>query len=252
MSIIVHPEVQKLKDRLAELIYEHENLISHLCPLIERRYVLEFGIYEYELYLLEFDISKLKRKLQLMRMEINHENKIDLEKIDNILSEEFEEYEQQLKAQIEEINYLKSTEIKQLSDEDSRKLKKIYRILIKKLHPDLNPNQRFYEKNMFLRATKAFQNGDLSDLEALLALTDDGEIEEESEIDDLKRLIGDFEEKIEKIKQDYPYNKKELLVDDEKGRQYKNMLVELIHDRQDDIKKLEKEIDDLNVKYSKT
>ncbi len=30
------------------------------------------------------------------------------------------------------------------------------------------------------------------------------------------------------------------------------MLVELIHDRQDDIKKLEKEIDDLNVKYSKT
>ena len=59
MSIIVHPEVQKLKDRLAELIYEHENLISHLCPLIERRYVLEFGIYEYELYLLEFDISKL-------------------------------------------------------------------------------------------------------------------------------------------------------------------------------------------------
>ena len=252
MSIIVHPEVQKLKDRLAELIYEHENLISHLCPLIERRYVLEFGIYEYELYLLEFDISKLKRKLQLMRMEINHENKIDLEKIDNILSEEFEEYEQQLKAQIEEINYLKSTEIKQLSDEDSRKLKKIYRILIKKLHPDLNPNQRFYEKNMFLRATKAFQNGDLSDLEALLALTDDGEIEEESEIDDLKRLIGDFEEKIEKIKQDYPYNKKELLVDDEKGRQYKNMIVELIHDRQDDIKKLEKEIDDLNVKYSKT
>ena len=252
MSIIVHPEVQKLKDRLAELIYEHENLISHLCPLIERRYVLEFGIYEYELYLLEFDISKLKRKLQLMKMEINHENEIDLEKIDNILSEEFEEYEQQLKAQIEEINYLKSTEIKQLSDEDSRKLKKIYRILIKKLHPDLNPNQRFYEKNMFLRATKAFQNGDLSDLEALLALTDDGEIEEESEIDDLKRLIGDFEEKIEKIKQDYPYNKKELLVDDEKGRQYKNMLVELIHDRQDDIKKLEKEIDDLNVKYSKT
>lgn len=252
MSIIVHPEVQKLKDRLAELIYEHENLISHSCPLIERRYVLEFGIYEYELYLLEFDISKLKRKLQLMRMEINHENKIDLEKIDNILSEEFEEYEQQLKAQIEEINYLKSTEIKQLSDEDSRKLKKIYRILIKKLHPDLNPNQRFYEKNMFLRATKAFQNGDLSDLEALLALTDDGEIEEESEIDDLKRLIGDFEEKIEKIKQDYPYNKKELLVVDEKCRQYKNMLVELIHDRQDDIKKLEKEIDDLNVKYSKT
>lgn len=252
MSVIIHPEVQKLKDRLAELIYEHENLISHLCPLIERRYVLQFGIYEYELYKLEFDISKLKRKLQLMRMEINHENKIDLERIESILSEEFKEYEHQLKAQIDEIKFLESTELKQLSDEDSIKLKKIYRILIKKLHPDLNPNQRFYEKNMFLRATKAFQNGDLSDLEALLALLDDGEVEEESEIDDLNRLIGDFEEKIEKIKQDYPYNKKELLFDDEKGNKYKNMLVELIHDRRDDIRKLEKEINDLNVRYSKT
>ena len=58
--------------------------------------------------------------------------------------------------------------------------------------------------------------------------------------------------KIYKIKQEYPYNKRELLINDKKGREYKNMLVELIHDRQDNIKKLEKEIEDLNVKYSKT
>lgn len=131
MSVIVHPDVQKLKNNLAELIYEHENLISHLCPLIERRYVLKFGIYEYELYKLELDISKLKRKLQLMRMEINHENKIDLEKIANILSKEFEEYEHQLKAQIDEIKYLESTELKQLSDDDSRKLKKFIAFSLK-------------------------------------------------------------------------------------------------------------------------
>lgn len=252
MSVIVHPEVQKLKDRLTELIYEHENLISYLCPLIERRYVLKFGIYEYKLYRLELDISKLRRKLQLMRMELNHENTINLEKIDQIIYLEFDEYEQQLKAQIDEINYIESTELKQLSEEDSKKLKKSYRILIKKLHPDLNPNQRFFEKNMFLRATKSFKNGDLSDLEALLALTEDNVAEEESEIDKLENAIKDFDKKIYKIKQEYPYNKRELLINDEKGREYKNMLVELIHDRQDNIKKLEKEIEDLNVKYSKT
>ena len=56
------------------------------------RYVLEFGIYEYRLYELELEIDKLKRKIQLIQIEINHGNEIDLEKINQKLDEEFEEY----------------------------------------------------------------------------------------------------------------------------------------------------------------
>ena len=45
MSLIIHPEVNKLKEQLTQLIFEHDNLIGHVCPELERRYVLEFVLY---------------------------------------------------------------------------------------------------------------------------------------------------------------------------------------------------------------
>ena len=106
MSLIVHPEVTKLKEKLTQLIFEYDNLMDHICPEIERRYVLEFGTYEYSLYKVELEIDKLKRKLKLIQTEINHENEIDMDKIEEKVSKEFEEYEKQLQDQIEEIRLL--------------------------------------------------------------------------------------------------------------------------------------------------
>ena len=245
MTLIIHPEVIRLKERLTELIYEKENLNSHLCPLIERRYVSKFGIYEYELYRLELDIKKLKRKIQLIRRQINHEENVDLNKIDEKIDAEFQDYEEKLKVQINEINYIKNNEFKKLSDEDSKRLRELYRAIIKELHPDLNPNQTIREKNIFIQATKAFKDGDLAEMESLYVLVPNGELNDEGEIENLQKLIKDMESKIEKIKSEYPYNKKELLIDDKAGTEYKLMLLELIEDRKEDIEKLEKIIKDL-------
>ena len=85
MSLIVHPEVTKLKEKLSQLILEYDNLIDHICPEIERIYVLAFGRYEYELYKIELEIDRLKRKLQLIQIEINNENEIDLDKIEKMV-----------------------------------------------------------------------------------------------------------------------------------------------------------------------
>ena len=69
MSLIIHPEVNKLKEQLTQMIYEYDNLVNHVCPEIERRYVLEFGLHEYKLYSLELEIDKLRRKLHLIQIE---------------------------------------------------------------------------------------------------------------------------------------------------------------------------------------
>lgn len=245
MELIIHPEVTKLKEQLTQLIFEYDNLFSHVCPEIERRYVLEFGIFEYRLYELELKIDKLKRKLQLIQIEINHENEIDLDKIEERLNEEFEEYEKQVQSQIDEIKFLKENDPDMLSESDSKKLKKLYRMLIKKLHPDLNPNQTFFELNLFYRAVYCFENADLKGLESVAAILPEEAGEEISDIDELKELVGDYEDKIFKLKNDYPYNKKELLDNDESGQKYKDMLIDLIDDRKEDIKNLENKIDDL-------
>ena len=245
MTLIIPPDVKKLKEQLSQLIFEYDNLTNYVCPEIEHRYVLEFGIYEYRLYELELQIDKLKRKIQLIQIEINHGNEIDLEKIDRKLDEEFEEYEKQIQAQIDEINFLKENGLEKLSPEDSKKLKKLYHMLIKRLHPDLYPNQTFFELNLFYRAVTCFENGDLKGLESVATLLPDEDAGEVSEIEKLKELVREFEERIFKLKEDYPYNKKDLLEDEDACNEYVSMLLELIDDRKEDVKNLENRINKL-------
>ncbi len=245
MSLIVHPEVTKLKEKLTQLIFEYDNLMDHICPEIERRYVLEFGTYEYSLYKVELEIDKLKRKLKLIQIEINHENEIDMDKIEERVSKEFEEYEKQLQDQIDEIRLLEETKVEKLSESDSKKLKQIYRMLVKRLHPDLNPNPSFLEISLFIRATNAFKKGNLEELESIVAILPDESTDENPEIDNLRDLVKSYEDKIVKLKNDYPYNKKELLENRESGNEYKKMLIELIDDRKKDLNKLNNKINNL-------
>ena len=245
MSLIVHPEVTKLKEKLTQLIFEYDNLMDHICPEIERRYVLEFGTYEYSLYKVELEIDKQKRKLKLIQTEINHENEIDMSKIEEKVSKEFEEYEKQLQDQIDEIKLLEETKVEKLSESDSKKLKQIYRMLIKRLHPDLNPNPSFLEISLFIKATNAFKKGDLEELESVVAILPDESTDETSEIDNLRNLVKSYEDKIVKLKNDYPYNKKELLENRKSGNEYKKMLIELIDDRKKDLNKLNNKINNL-------
>lgn len=245
MSLIVHPEVTKLKEKLTQLIFEYDNLMDHICPEIERRYVLEFGTYEYSLYKVELEIDKQKRKLKLIQTEINHENEIDMSKIEEKVSKEFEEYEKQLQDQIDEIKLLEETKVEKLSESDSKKLKQIYRMLIKRLHPDLNPNPSFLEISLFIKATNAFKKGDLEELESVVAILPDESTDETSEIDYLRDLVKSYEDKIVKLKNDYPYNKKELLENRKSGNEYKKMLIELIDDRKKDLNKLNNKINNL-------
>ena len=245
MSLIVHPEVKKLKEELSQLIFEYDNLYGHVCPVIERKYILEFGICEYKLYELELKIDKLKRKIQLIQIEINNGNEIDLNRIDEKINEEFEEYEKQIQVQLDEINYLENNIFDKLSADDAKKLKKLYRILVKKLHPDLNPNQTFFELNLFFRAVKCFEDGNLKGLESVAALLPDEQLEEVSEIDKLEELIREYKDKISDLKNDYPYNKKDLLENRRLGMEYKEMLIGLIKDRKEDIETLENKISEL-------
>ena len=53
----------------------------------------------------------------------------------------------------------------------------------------------------------------------------------------LKELIDDLENKIEKIKANFPYNKKELLDDDELSNKYKSDLKNLIKQFSEEIQK---------------
>ncbi len=241
MNITVHPEVKKLKNKLSELIYEYDSLVNHKGPYLEHLYVSIFGFDEYMMYKLELKIKILKRKIQLIRIQINHEKDINPDEIENTLNREFDEYEKQIDAQLDDLNHIMDKKFVKLPEKEVKEIKKVYRQLVKKLHPDLNPKQSAYEKNLFHQATMAFNTNDLGKLKSLNYLC--GDEEDSSQIEDLILSVTDFENKINDLKKEYPFNKEKLLSDEKCKKEYKDMLSSLIEERKLTIENLSKQIE---------
>ena len=60
-----------------------------------------------------------------------------------------------------------------ISEEDALKLKEIFRVLCKRLHPDLNPHQTEEEKDLFIKVKAAYDLQKLTDLQTILLYLDD-------------------------------------------------------------------------------
>ncbi|OWT32560.1 hypothetical protein BGI41_07055 [Methanobrevibacter sp. 87.7] len=238
--IELHPEYVKLKEELEDLIFEYESLNNQICPNLKEEYIFHFGLLEYNIHSKEVEIDKIKFKLKLIQKAINNEEKINISLINKKVEEEFEKYTQRLNESIEDVfNTLKIRENgKLLSEEDTKELKTKYKKLIKRLHPDLNKNQTDFEKSLFIRVTDAFKMGDLEELNILYFMAFDSEDNKEffSSEEELKNLIFEFHSKIDHLKTNFPYNKRELLVNEDKTKKYKEDLKFLLKDREDRLK----------------
>lgn len=245
MSIIVHPEYENLKNKLAQLVFEYNELKYRICPALEDRYVRKFGILEWELYKKDVELSKIKRKLQLIQIKINNEESINIDEINRQLDEEFLAYEKNISKQMEELETLLNSYYEKLSEEEVKSLKSIYKKCIFALHPDLNDEMSPEQLELFTQINDAFKKGDLKTLESLYLLIPEGQAETISDLDKLKELIKYNEDKIREIKENYPYNKFELLKDVFKSESYKIELKDLIDQFDDEIKSYQEKISGL-------
>ena len=121
-------------------------------------------------------------------------------------------------------------------DEDPiHELKRLYRQIVKRLHPDVHPNPTDREKDLLNRANKAYKEGDLEAMRRIweeLAGTEQAEEsfedteEGRAKLRELVKLLRKrcavLEEEIRQIRISFPYKFKALLDDDralEKTRQ---------------------------------
>jgi hypothetical protein len=112
-------------------------------------------------------------------------------------------------------------------------LKRLYRMIMKKLHPDANPNATEKDKALLLKAQKAYAEGDLETLREIADQLDDTDITEKysdnpDDIAKLRELRAKLAEKVEillahidEIKNSFPYTEKDFLADEDavKARQ---------------------------------
>lgn len=237
-NVIVFPdfeklksEVEKMRTELSMLLLERDELQFVVCKNIETEYMLKLGSIEYKAYEAECAALRLKRKIELIQAKKNRQEKVILSAIEETLDNEFAEYQKQLNEQIDKMNdALERSKAEVLSDEDNKELKKLYRKIVKALHPDINPDVSEAQAQLFDNAVSAYRNGDLGTLRIIGEMVGNNLLPEQHKdamtqlVEERERLQGvlkSIRESIDHIKSEYPYTMKDILEDPEKTEQKK-------------------------------
>lgn len=231
-------EVEKLRTELSMLLLERDELVLVECKNIEMAYMLALGDLEYKAYELQCAALRFKRKAELIRARKNRQEKIVISEIENTLDKEFAEYQAKLDEQINKMNEaLDWSKGEVLSDEDTKELKKLYRSVVKSLHPVLHPDIGEAKINLFNNAVSAYKNGDLNRLRIIAEMVsepalpdnhEDGMTFLAKEKDRLAGLIRVLNDEIKKTKSEFPYNVKSIIQSKEKIAEKREELEEAI------------------------
>jgi hypothetical protein len=224
--------IQELETELACLVYDRDLLLYHACPKLQTEYMLKIGKLEYAVFEYQCNILRVKRKIEIIQAFLNREKSYDIAEIEKQLDNEYKEYNQKLLEKQKEIDAarLKSS-IKEipLTEEESSELKKLYTNIVKKLHPDINPNTTDEQHCQFNDAVNAYKNGDLTELRIIHLLLDKTPVTVSYNpntmqiLNEKKELLINqrnyLKNEINRIENSFPYNVKELHQNKEKLQQ---------------------------------
>lgn len=228
--------IEKMRVELSMLILEKDHLQLIEYKNLEMQYMLEFGMLEYQTYKLQCKMLRLKRKMELIQMRRNRQEEIDFDAIEDQLEREFEEYQTLLNEKINQMNgAMLRNRAEFLSEQETKELKRLYRIIVKQLHPDFNEDLREAQKELFYKAVFAYETGDLESLQMIAQMLDSQkEPEQENSLQSLQRekehleqMIAKVNAQIEQLVSQFPFTVKYLLFDSEQANSYKQQLKEL-------------------------
>lgn len=204
--VISLSKVQKLKEELNILnkeylkIYEEMEDLNKKKENLESLYMSKLGALIFLKFEKEIEYRKLKKKLNLVIQSKNKNEKIDINKIDDILKLELKSFYTELESIREKMKDSKKyLESPILNDEEVKKVKEIFRKLAKKLHPDINKNLTKEEIELWNKTKEAYENNDLVSLIVLEGIIDNIEIKEDLSVNNIGENIEKIKNKIEKI-----------------------------------------------------
>ena len=178
-TISLHPEVLRLteensllREEVVHLLTEAHDLVHTTKPNLMAIYQTKIGIWELKQFRTQCQAARLKRKVELIQAWLNQNRWPDLAAIEAQLEEEFKAWENKIRLESERIAEAEDRLRHLLSDEDDHELKKLYYGLVKKLHPDLNPELTEDQKRLWMRVQEAYELSDIEELRALTVLVD--------------------------------------------------------------------------------
>lgn len=237
-------EFDDLQKELADLLFEYEELTTKTGPAIEYRYAKLFGLFEIELYQLEMEFSMVKMKIMEIQKYINRQEEIPLGEIEEKIRAKYKKHMKKIEEDMEDYEELMKLEFMFLSKEEYKEMKKKYKTIIKKLHPDLNKNLTEKEKVLLIKANAAYELHDMNAINQIYEILKGKDSYEILDDDYLKKQVEKMKKKIKKYKESFPYNKKDVISNSEEIDEYKNYL-------KDQIRTYKRAIIEYNLKLEK-
>ena len=177
----IHPEsaqlaeeVRLLRDQLARLLQEREDLVSTVIPNLEAHYYVIIGKHQYDLFCIECEVRRIKRKIEMIQVSLNRMERVDMDLIEKTLDGEQTAWKKLIDDMARKLELAKLwTSAERLSDDEQKELKKLYYELAKKAHPDIHQDQSERLNSIWLQIVSAYQSGSLEGMKALALLLED-------------------------------------------------------------------------------
>ena len=202
-------------EKYAALLIRRDQLLKE-AGILEDEYLREFGDEMYQLYELKVACIELKKKIHFCQAAKNRGEKINAEKMEDVIEEEMKQYYLELEELFASVQGVKT--VRTSPQHVVLAVKKKYRELAKMIHPDMHPFTQDDGTLMDLwnRAVNAYHMNDEDELEEIevlirfrleeLGYGEDTPIE----IEDLDEKIFNLSAEIEEIMNTDPYQYKML------------------------------------------
>ena len=227
--------LEELKRESADLFNKRDEMLTYEYPHLVSLYLTLIGQLQYEEFSLDVEVKVLSMRLSLIQAYINRNQIPDYEAVEEKVRIEKENYQKLLNERMEDIKaakeYLASP---LLSQEDSRELKALYVLLVKKLHPDINPGQPESHKELFLKVVAAYKSQDLATLRQILLMVETDSMEDlpeetlQDQIGKLEDTVARIKERIDELEAQFPFNIREKIYDKEWVAEQQGLIKESI------------------------
>ncbi|MDX9883729.1 MAG: hypothetical protein RBS73_16830 [Prolixibacteraceae bacterium] len=239
--------LEQLRLEFVSLFTRHKDMVDNESAILTSLYLQKLGHLQLELLQKQTEAACLKMKMNLIQAVINRDEQPNLQAIGNLVNKQMQDYYAQIEAQAAALDDARKVLSHLISEEETAKLKEIFRVLCKRLHPDLNPTQTEEEKDLFVRVKSAYDLNQLSELQKILLYLETSKKvklptvsanEKREQIRHLEENIAILKGKIEQLKQSFPFTIEALIFNEE-----------YILQRQEEIRAQIKNSDDEIAKY---
>lgn len=195
-------QFELLSKEFADLFSHKNEMLTYEEQYLTAIYLNAIGKLQHQKFCLQTEIKMLVQRIQLMQAYINQNIYPDKNAVEKKIAKQFDDYLQKIAIESESIKQAKKflSDTSFLPPHITQKIKEVYVLIVKKLHPDVNPHCTEHEKNLLLKAQAAYDMANLDMLNAILVSIELKTAAPEMGFDNLKAKVEKLSNTVDQLK----------------------------------------------------